>query len=137
MSAPRHCAPNDLLGGVRDVGGFVDQRGILAPQLEQDRCQILGGCSRNNLSRAGAAGEENEIEGKFEKLRGLFAMAGHRRDGLRLEIFRHQIDQQRARCRERMLSLSTQQLPAASAVIAGRSSNKSGPLKGPMINATP
>jgi hypothetical protein len=36
-----------------------------------------------------------------------------------------------------MLSLSTQQLPAASAVIAGRSSNKSGPLKGPMINATP
>jgi hypothetical protein len=36
-----------------------------------------------------------------------------------------------------MLSLRMQQLPAASAVIAGRNSNVSGLLKGPMISATP
>jgi hypothetical protein len=36
-----------------------------------------------------------------------------------------------------MLSLRTQQFPAASALIAGRSSKRSGPLNGPMISATP
>jgi hypothetical protein len=67
--------------------------GFWPPSSSRDWCQILGGCSRNNLSRAGAAGEENEIEGKLEKLRNFFAMTRHCGDGARLEILRHQSEQ--------------------------------------------
>ena len=90
LPAPRHRAPNDLLGGVRDVGGLVDQRGILAAEFKQDRRQILGGRPRHDLSGAGAAGEENKVERKLEKLGDLFAMTCHCGDGVRLEILRHQ-----------------------------------------------
>src|SRR5438445_334867 len=78
---------------VRDVGGFIDQRGSLPPEFEQHRRQILGGRSRDDLARAGAAGKEDEIEGELEKLRNLFAVSRHRRDRVRLEILRRQFEQ--------------------------------------------
>jgi hypothetical protein len=65
----------------------------LTSKFEEDRRQILGGCSRDDFSRAGAAGKENEVEGKVEQLRRLFAVAGHCCHSVRLEILRHQLDQ--------------------------------------------
>jgi hypothetical protein len=91
---PGHRAPDNLLGRVLDIGGLIDQCGILAAEFQKDRRQVFGGCPRHNLSGAGAAGEENEVEGKLEKLRRFFAMARCRLYGFGFEEFRNEVHQQ-------------------------------------------
>jgi hypothetical protein len=94
LPAPGHRAPDNLLCRVLDIGGLIDQCGILAAEFQKDGRQVFSGCPCHNFSGPGAAGEENEVEGKLEKLRRLFAMARYRRHGFGFEEFRNEVDQQ-------------------------------------------
>jgi hypothetical protein len=49
VPTPRHRAPNDLLGGVRDVGGFVDERRVLTAEFEQDRVRFSAAARATTL----------------------------------------------------------------------------------------
>jgi hypothetical protein len=55
-------------GCVGDVSSLVDQRRILPPKFEQHRRQILRRRLHDDLADLGAAGEEDEVEGQFQKL---------------------------------------------------------------------
>jgi hypothetical protein len=43
LPAPGHGAPDDLLGRIGDVGGFIHQRRVLAPEFEQHSSGPRGG----------------------------------------------------------------------------------------------
>nr|WP_275936602.1 hypothetical protein [Labilithrix luteola] len=92
---PRHCAPNDLLRGVGDIGSLVDQSRILAAKLEENRRQVLGGRPRNDLASARAAREEDEVERQLQELGGLLTTADHRGDRARIEILPDEVGEQR------------------------------------------
>jgi hypothetical protein len=119
------------------MGGLVDQCGILAAEFQKDRREIFGGRTRHDLSGAGAAGEENEVEGSFRSsvVSSRWLATAATASGSKYFGTRSTSNDDVAP--SAMLSLRMQQLPAARAVIAGRKSNASGPLKGPMISATP
>ncbi len=81
MAAPSHRAPDNLLGGVWNVSGLIDQRRILAAEFEQYGRQVFRRRFHYDLADLRAAGEKDEIEGKFQKLGDLFPVphyGGHR-----------------------------------------------------------
>jgi hypothetical protein len=94
LSAPGHRAPDDLFGGIFDVRSLVDQRRVLSAEFEHDRRQVLGGRPRHDLPGARAAREEDEVEGKLQKLCRLFAMTCDSCHGFRFEVLRNEVRQQ-------------------------------------------
>lgn len=49
LSSPRHFAPNNFLGGIRQVGRLVNDGGVLSPELEQYWSEMLGSCPHHHL----------------------------------------------------------------------------------------
>ena len=67
LAAPRHRTPNDLLRGVGDVGGLVNERRVHPAEFQQDRREVFRGGSRDDLPHVGAAGEKDEVERQLQK----------------------------------------------------------------------
>ena len=77
-----------IVGAVSHDDGRITELGRPRP------AQFEGGAC-DDFSRAGATGEEDEIERQLEKLRNLVAMTGERCHRFRVEILGHQIEQER------------------------------------------
>src|SRR5580658_2840862 len=92
LSAPGRRTPDNLLGRIRDIGCCVHEGWVLAAQFKKNGSQILCCRLHDDLANLDAAGEEDEVEGQFEKLCHLVFAAGDGSDGPRIEIFRNEIE---------------------------------------------
>src|SRR3984885_8659060 len=93
LAAPGRRTPDNLLGRIRDIGCCVHEGWVLAAKFKKDGSQILCGRLHDDLANLDAAGEEDEVEGQFEKLCHLVFAARDGSDGPRIEIFWNEIEQ--------------------------------------------
>src|SRR5271170_3475360 len=91
LAAPGRSPPDNLFGGVRDIGGRINKGGVLAPEFEKNWSQIFCGRFHDDLANLDAAGEENEVEGQFEQFRHLVLTSRDGSNGPRIEVFRNEI----------------------------------------------
>ena len=84
-------APGDPPGGDLERCVAVDQARRLAAELEDDGGEVLGGLLEHDLADAAAAREEDEVESLVQERLGLLGPPLDHRDGLRVEVARHQV----------------------------------------------
>ena len=87
-------APGDPPGGDLEGCVAVDQARRLAAELEDDRGEVLGGLLEHDLADVAAPREEDQVESFVQERLGLLGAPLDHRDGLRVEVARHQVSHQ-------------------------------------------
>src|ERR1700756_4280468 len=105
LSSPCHRAPDNFLGGIRNVRRLVNNGGVLSSQLEQYWSEMFSSRSHHYLAHTYASREKYEIKRKLQEIRSYFAATDHSAQSFRLEIFGNQFQEQLIRREQRLRKL--------------------------------
>src|ERR1700758_1854123 len=94
LSSPCHGAPDNFLGGIRNVRCLVNNGGVLSSQLEQYWSEIFSSRSHYYLAHTYASREKYEIKRKLQEIPHYFAATDDSAQSFRLEILGNQLQEQ-------------------------------------------